>query len=493
MLSTHSIAAGHIPVASPNLNLPPFIVKNLQEKGITSLFPAQAEVVPFLMREGYNHDVCVMSPTGTGKTLAYAIPIVKRLHRRVIPRIRALIVLPSHDLTRQVSDVFSFLVQNTDLKVCAIGGVSLQEEHFIINESPADIVIAAPGRLQSHIDSNPYFTLQHLEFLVIDEADKLLSNFAPWLTELYPHIYNTKQGFLNVPMTGQVTPKEVNIATMRVSHLNPKGFENSPPLRRWLFSATLTSQSTLIAQMHLQSPMFFTALSANDQLKYQYPKNLMQYYVSVPGDMRGVALVKIITSILLKSKNSTSDPFASSSYSSPTAKIACFAQDSDACHRLYTILKLMLPQLSVSEFFSSLGDAERAKVLDEFERGLTNIVVCSDLMARGLDISNIHAVINYDVPEHIKKYIHRVGRTARGFNAGVAYSIIEPDEREGFLEMVQKGNNLNLEELVYNEHEYGDELISKFQAVLPKMHAILLHEELQFVGKGTHNNNLVTK
>eukprot|EP00026_Physarum_polycephalum_P011572 Phypoly_transcript_11807.p1 GENE.Phypoly_transcript_11807~~Phypoly_transcript_11807.p1 ORF type:complete len:164 (+),score=17.93 Phypoly_transcript_11807:671-1162(+) len=162
-------------------------------------------------------------------------------------------------------------------------------------------------------------------------------------------------------------------------------------------------------------------------------------------------------------------------------------------NRLYTILKLMLPQLSVSEFFSSLGDAERAKVLDEFERGLTNIVVCSDLMARGLDISNIHAVINYDVPEHIKKYIHRVGRTARGFNAGVAYSIIEPDEREGFLEMVQKGNNLNLEELVYNEHEYGDELISKFQAVLPKMHAILLHEELQFVGKGTHNNNLVTK
>ena len=132
------------------------------------------------------HDVCICAPTGSGKTLAYALPMLQALAGRAVPRLRALIVLPTRDLAGQVYSVLAGLCPALGLTAClAAGRVSLVAEAQALSSGSMDVVVATPGRLIAHLEGTPGFTLRHLRFLVVDETDRLLrQSYQDWLPKV---------------------------------------------------------------------------------------------------------------------------------------------------------------------------------------------------------------------------------------------------------------------------------------------------------------------
>ncbi|XP_071500712.1 uncharacterized protein, partial [Diadema antillarum] len=185
------------------------LVSTLSSLRIEKLFPVQHHVIPVILETlkyglhagcaGFRpRDVCVSAPTGSGKTLAYAIPIVQALLDRVVPQIRALIVLPTRDLATQVHKVMASLCQNTSLKSVLIGGTKTfaHEQSLLVKESDgelrsaADIVVATPGRLVDNLNQTPGFSLKHLRFLVIDEADRMMDHISQdWIAQVEKSAY----------------------------------------------------------------------------------------------------------------------------------------------------------------------------------------------------------------------------------------------------------------------------------------------------------------
>jgi ATP-dependent RNA helicase DDX51/DBP6 len=163
--------------------------------GIGSLFATQAKVIPTILKRRQN-DVCVAAPTGSGKTLTYVLPIVQRLATRVVVRLRALVVVPSRDLVSQVHDVFARFCGPLGLRVgSAHGQTSFRQEQDSLVDmhapslpggtSKVDILVCTPGRLMDHLQTTKGFTLQHLSFLVIDEADRLLAqHYNDWVHQV---------------------------------------------------------------------------------------------------------------------------------------------------------------------------------------------------------------------------------------------------------------------------------------------------------------------
>lgn len=174
--------------------------RTLSRLGITQLFAVQTALIPFLLKDRNQNrlylpysvprDVCVSAPTGSGKTLAYVLPIIEMLSSRVVTQLRALVVLPTRDLVTQVRETFEAFGKGHGLKVVSITGQHsfvYEQTQLVANgtTSKADILICTPGRLMDHLNATPNFTLQHLRFLVIDEADRLLAqSFQDWLAQV---------------------------------------------------------------------------------------------------------------------------------------------------------------------------------------------------------------------------------------------------------------------------------------------------------------------
>ncbi|XP_049812925.1 probable ATP-dependent RNA helicase Dbp73D isoform X2 [Schistocerca nitens] len=192
------------------------IVAEMKENYITHLFPVQAQVIPWLLSSAnkpsmyWPSDICVSAPTGSGKTLAFVLPIVQILRKRVIPCIRALIILPVQDLAIQVYKVFKTYCSVTNLKVALITGQKsfVMEQQQLIKknstfgpQSLVDIVVTTPGRLVDHLKSTPNFSLKHLRFLVIDEADRVMECIQnDWLYHVNKNIY----GIPDEPLVGEL-------------------------------------------------------------------------------------------------------------------------------------------------------------------------------------------------------------------------------------------------------------------------------------------------
>jgi ATP-dependent RNA helicase DDX51/DBP6 len=173
----------------------PKLMNNLKKSGIVELFPVQHFVIPYILR---GRDVGVCAPTGSGKTLSYLIPIIQSLIGRSVVRLRALIVLPTRDLAEQVYQVALQFCKGTGIKCAAIYGhvpFKVDQETLIDGEESAvDVVIATPGRLVDHLRETNRFTLQHLRFLVIDEADRLqMESFQDWIAKVLDSAYNSAE------------------------------------------------------------------------------------------------------------------------------------------------------------------------------------------------------------------------------------------------------------------------------------------------------------
>lgn len=226
--------------------LSPFVIENLKNMGMQTLFPVQAEVIPFILRGVvWGGDVCVCAPTGSGKTLAYVIPIVQALQKRVVQRLRALVLVPTHDLVVQVSSVFLRMVEGTDLVVEALygnKGFSGEQDRLVARSSASltggssavDIVVSTPGRLVDHLQETPGFTLQHLQFLVLDEADRLLMHsFQDWLPKVLEAVHSSREGHLER------------------RHINDEGFGTEDELLRSKLSAQVDAVTNQIGRAHV--------------------------------------------------------------------------------------------------------------------------------------------------------------------------------------------------------------------------------------------------
>ncbi|KDN42503.1 DEAD-domain-containing protein [Tilletiaria anomala UBC 951] len=446
----------------------------LERLGVNKFFAVQASVIPIILSSPHSRslyspfrpprDVCISAPTGSGKTLAYCVPIVEVLRTRLLPRVRALILLPTRDLVAQVRETLESVAKGSGLKIASVTGTQsfAAEQGNLIDgdgESLVDIVIATPGRLMDHADATAGFTLQHLRFLVLDEADRLLGqSFNEWLPRLMamldPRAKQLRKEDGDKLLKGSTRHSQAEILRSdavkeRVLRraLAPAWLQvdsessGSPPdpaaiaqpsMQKLLFSATLTRDPAKVASLRLRNPIYVSVKSskedAQDDTEYAIPETLQEHMLVVSTEDKPLALFHL----LHRSE-------------APLRQALCFAKSVEAANRLAKLLEFFEEKrgaegvIKAANYSSELSAGERARVLQAFRNGEIDVMICSDLISRGIDISDVQHVISYDVPVDMRKYVHRVGRTARAGKQGNAWSLVEEQEARHFKDMLKRG------------------------------------------------------
>ena len=344
------------------LGLEPSILSAVEELGFTEPTPIQEGAVPPIL-EG--KDVIGSAQTGTGKTAAYALPILQRLggHKPGAPP-RCLVLGPTRELAAQAESQFKEYGKYCEPKCCLLhGGVGYGKQRAELKEG-ADVVIATPGRLLDHLEQKT-FDLRSIELLVLDEVDRMLD-----------------MGFID-------DVKRI------IGYCN----RNRQTL---LFSATVPEAVKRIIAKSLRDPVEVTIgvkLSPAETVKHEiYPVGAMQKF-----DL----LVALIERMEIDS-------------------MIIFCRMKMGADRITRWLKEH--KYSCAAMHSDLPQKERTQSLERFKNGEIKILVATDIASRGLDIANVTHVINYDVPEHPEDYVHRIGRTGRARKEGDAATILAADE-----------------------------------------------------------------
>nr|CCA22900.1 DEAD/DEAH box RNA helicase putative [Albugo laibachii Nc14] len=415
---------------------------------IKAFFKVQKKAIPEILQACRSTqrrtDFCISAPTGSGKTFTYLIPILLQLQQRIICRLRALIVVPTRDLATQVHQVASVLCGGTKLK-CAVvtGQANFGQEQRLLSDthSGIDILIATPGRLVDHLEQTNGFTLQHLQFLIVDEADRLLTqSYQDWIAKVYQSVYSTVSA---VPLRPE--DNLVAIRTIRTAN----GIQNHKQIRvpfiRVLLSATLTENPSKLALigMHYARVLKIKGSEGEDSMPkaqteceldadsvYETPEKLEEWMIECDSDSKPLRLIQL----LLTFKDQMTLIFTSSV---------------NATHRLTRLLQLVFKEHSdddvgVQEYSSSLTLQQRRTLVAKCKKGLYRILVCSDAMARGMDLDDVVNVINYDVPSFIKTYIHRAGRAARAGRFGRCVTLVKRGQTKGLQRMLQKAKKKKL-------------------------------------------------
>ncbi|CUM66555.1 uncharacterized protein PRCAT00004224001 [Priceomyces carsonii] len=355
----------HMTFQSLQLSRP--VLKGLSQLGYTKPSPIQSSSIPIAL---LGKDIVAGAVTGSGKTAAYMIPIIERLLYKPakISCTRVVVLAPTRELAIQVCDVgkkIGRFVNNLNFGL-AVGGLNLRQQEQQLKSRP-DIVIATPGRLIDHIRNSPSFSIDSLEILVIDEADRMLDEgFQAELTEILTLIPKHKRQTL-------------------------------------LFSATMNTKIKDLIQLSLDTPV---------RIMIDPPKatanKLVQEFVRIRkrDHLKPALLFELLKKV---------DP-------SQQNRIVVFVARKEMAHRLRVILGLL--GMKVSELHGSLTQEQRLKSVSDFKSLQVPVLICTDLAARGLDIPKIEIVINYDMPKTHEIYLHRVGRTARAGREGRSITFV---------------------------------------------------------------------
>nr|CAH7718004.1 unnamed protein product [Callosobruchus chinensis] len=352
------------------MNLSRPLLKAISQMKFVHPTAIQAATIPIAL-EG--RDICGCAATGTGKTAAYMLPTLERLLYRPssgIPVTRVLVLVPTRELGVQVYQVTKQLCQFTDIQIgLAVGGLDLKSQETVLRKNP-DIVIATPGRLIDHLKSTPSFNLDAVEVLILDEADRMLDEyFAEQMNEIIKQCSRTRQ-------------------TM-------------------LFSATMSEEVENLAAVSLSKPIRLF-VDSNKNVAY----NLRQEFIRIRAE-RESDREPILAALVCR-----------------VFKEHCmvFVQTKKQAHRLHIMLGLL--GLKVAELHGNLSQPQRLEALERFKTKTVDILVATDVAARGLDIPGVQTVINFVMPATMEHYIHRVGRTARAGRAGVSVSLAGESERK---------------------------------------------------------------
>ncbi|KAJ6837554.1 DEAD-box ATP-dependent RNA helicase 10 [Iris pallida] len=328
----------------------------------------QVEAIPHAL-EG--RDVIGLANTGSGKTGAFALPIIQALLENPQPFF-ACVLSPTRELAIQISEQFEALGSGIGLKCSVlVGGVDMMQQAISLAKRP-HVVVATPGRLLDHLSNTKGFSFRTLKYLVLDEADKLLNQeFEKSIDEIL-----------------KALPRD---------------------RRTYLFSATMTKKVGKLQRTCLKNPV-----KIETSTKYSTVDTVKEQYCFVPAKYKDCYLVYILTEM-----------------SGSTSMI--FTRTCEATRLLSLLLReLGLKAIPIS---GQMSQTKRLGALNKFKAGECNVLVCTDVASRGLDIPSVDLVINYDIPTNSKDYFHRVGRTARAGRSGLAITIFNQYEVEWFMQI----------------------------------------------------------
>ncbi|KAJ8522525.1 hypothetical protein ONZ45_g897 [Pleurotus djamor] len=354
---------------SMNLSRP--LLKAISALGYNKPTPIQAATIPVAL---LGKDVVGNAVTGSGKTAAFIIPMIERLLYRDKGRksaaTRCLVLVPTRELGVQCLDVGTKLAAQTDIEFCLlVGGLSVKAQEAALRTKP-DIVIATPGRLIDHIRNSPAFTLDALDILVLDEADRMMSDgFADELTEIVKSCPKSRQ-------------------TM-------------------LFSATMTDSVDELVKLSLNKPVRLFV-----DPKRTTARSLIQEFVRVRAGRE--AERPAILATLCKRTFKT--------------RTIVFLRSKKLAHQMRIVFGLL--DLKCTELHGDLTQEQRLRSLKLFRDGSVDYLMATDLASRGLDIKGVDTVINYDMPNQLAQYLHRVGRTARAGRQGRSVTLVGEADRK---------------------------------------------------------------
>jgi len=358
------------------------ILEAINKMGFVEPTPVQIAAIPFMMEK---RDVIVQAQTGTGKTAAFAIPIlhnINKLKKELDHPVKgpfALVLVPTRELAIQVSEETARLGQYLKIRLLPVYGgqsISLQLKEL---EKGVDIVVGTPGRIIDHIKRGS-LNQQYIRFVVLDEADRMLD-----------------MGFID----------DIKFIISRL----PKERHTS------LFSATIPEEIRRLAIDHMHQPE--TIIVSEEELVLP---STQQIYFSVGRRNKIWALCRVLD----KEK--------------PKAIIFC--QTKKMVDVLYERLKSY--GYPVEAIHGDLPQSKREKVIRDFRKGIVKILVATDVAARGLDIEDVSLVVNYDIPESPEWYVHRIGRTGRAGKVGKAITFVSAEEKD-ILEDIQQFGKTKIE------------------------------------------------
>jgi ATP-dependent RNA helicase RhlE len=368
------------------------IKKNLDTLGFKRPTDIQYKAIPPILK---GEDVLAIAQTGTGKTVAYALPVIQLLYERKSRspenRIRCIVMVPTHELAMQVSEVFEQLAQGTSVTSLGIFGGVEQVPQVEKLKDGVDIIVATPGRLFD-LESQGFLSLDWTEILVLDEADHML-----------------ELGFIH----------DMNQLIRKIPHK-----------RQVLFlSATINEHIKDLAYSLAQKPVRIH-ISPKDPVS----KNIDHSVAYIEMDDKRFFLERIIKE-------------------NPDKKILVFVRTKIRAERVCKSLAKV--DIHSQTIHGDKVQDERSAVMRQFKEGSNKIVIATDVSARGIDIPNVEMVINYDLPEEAENYVHRVGRTGRGTQKGKAISFCSDVEKD-ILTIIEGFLNKKITVLTIKKDEYNE-------------------------------------
>ena len=342
------------------------IKQSLEELGFSRPTDIQFKAIPSILK---SEDVLAIAQTGTGKTAAFAIPVLNLLFLRkklgAPEGVKCVVMVPTHELAIQVTEVFEKIGKYTNVKTLGVfGGVS-QDSQIEALRAGVDIIVATPGRLFDLV-SQKHIHLQAVEVLVLDEADHMLDR------GFYKDI---KQLILNLPRERQTL----------------------------FFSATINDEIKDLAYSLVRN-----AIRIQISPKDPVSKNVDHAVMFVAMDDKRFFLERLI-------------------HENPDSKVLVFVRTKVRAERVFAAMQRV--KIESITMHGGKEQEDRLEVMSRFKSGEVKLLITTDVNARGIDIADVDYVINYDLPDEAENYVHRVGRTGRGTKKGHAVTFCSPEEK----------------------------------------------------------------
>ncbi len=363
------------------------ILRAVLEQGYTKPTPIQAQAMPHVLQ---GRDVMGAAQTGTGKTAAFVLPILQNIlplaSSSASPArhpIRALVLTPTRELADQVADNAFKYAKYTDIRTAVVfGGVDMSAQTTLLR-SGIELLIATPGRLLDHITQKTA-NLSQVQILILDEADRMLDmGFLPDLQRIIGLIPSQRQTLL--------------------------------------FSATFSPEIKKLAQSYLRDPVTIEVARQNAAAD-----TVQQIIHMVPSEKKKDAVVKVLNARIQKGLSRQAIVFTNSRI---------------GCSKLASALERS--GIKAGAIHGDKSQIERMQILESFKKGTMDVLVATDVAARGLDIADMPCVINHELPFNAEDYVHRIGRTGRAGAQGDAIALVDPSE-ERLLADIEKLMNRKL-------------------------------------------------
>ena len=351
-----------------DLTLAEPLKRAVADMGYEHMTPIQAQAIPVVLT---GQDVMGAAQTGTGKTAAFSLPLLQRLlkHENASTSparhpVRALVLLPTRELADQVAQQVKLYAKYTHLRSAVVFGGMDMKPQTAELKRGVEVLVATPGRLLDHIEAKNA-VLNQVEYVVLDEADRMLDiGFLPDLQRILSYL-----------------PKQRTTL---------------------LFSATFSPEIKRLASSYLNNPVTIEVARSNATAA-----NVEQHFYSVGEDEKRHALLQVLRSRGIR-------------------QAFVFVNSKLGCARLARALER--DGMKTTALHGDKSQDERLKALDAFKKGEVDLLVCTDVAARGLDIKDVPAVFNIDVPFNAEDYVHRIGRTGRAGASGIAVSFVAPKD-----------------------------------------------------------------